>query len=224
MRPLVGKDIVFDQSIVRPFGQSLVWDVIPGEYFFTRETEPQVKVTVDDMPALCTGMACSYRYAEGSSLITSFSIGGSSSTELTIFGSNFATPQKIEMGLLECSNIVVAASADQITCDLADELPAGNWYPIVTEALGKVRIDETVAAESVPLGNIVVQPSYDLNPFGGELLKITGNNFPASLEARYNLRIMLGSSMICIPYAISKTQIQCETELVTFDRRRMLST
>ena len=76
----------------------------------------------------------------------------------------------------------------------------------------------------MPLGDIVVQPSYDLNPFGGELLKITGTNFPASLDARYNLRIKLGESMICLPYAISRTQIQCETELVTFDRRRMLST
>jgi hypothetical protein len=38
MDPLVGVDIVYDQDIVRPFAQSLVWDVIPGDYFFTRET------------------------------------------------------------------------------------------------------------------------------------------------------------------------------------------
>ena len=78
-------------------------------------------------------MACNYLYSEGTSLITGFTLSG---TALSITGSNFATPEKIEMGLLECSNIVVAATADQITCDLADELPAGNWYPIVTEALG----------------------------------------------------------------------------------------
>jgi hypothetical protein len=117
----------------------LVWDVIPGDYFFTRETQPQVMVTVDDMPALCSGMACNYRYAEGSSVITGFEI--SSDTQLTITGANFVTPEKIEMGFLECSNIVVSASADQITCDLADKLPAGNWFPIVTEDLGKVKID-----------------------------------------------------------------------------------
>lgn len=74
MDPLVGVDIVFDQSIVRPFAQSLVWDVIPGDYFFTREIQPQVKVTVDNMPALCSGMACNYLYAEGSSIVTGFSI------------------------------------------------------------------------------------------------------------------------------------------------------
>lgn len=81
---------------MRPFGQSLIWPVIPGDYFYTLETQPQVKVSVDEMPALCTGMACNYIYAEGSSLITGFSI--SSGTQLTISGSNFDTPVKIEMG------------------------------------------------------------------------------------------------------------------------------
>ena len=36
--PLVGVDIVYDSSVVRPFGESLVWHVIPGDYFYTRET------------------------------------------------------------------------------------------------------------------------------------------------------------------------------------------
>ena len=54
-------------------------------------------------------------------------------------------------------------------------------------------------------------------------MTITGTNFPSSLDARYNLRIMLGATMICVPYDISRTQILCETEPLTFDRRRMLS-
>jgi hypothetical protein len=35
--PLVGKNIVKKQSVVRPC-ESLSWDVIPGELFYTRET------------------------------------------------------------------------------------------------------------------------------------------------------------------------------------------
>ena len=93
----------------------------------------------------------------------------------------------------------------------------------MTEDSGKVKIDPSVAAESIPLGNIDVQPNTDLNPFGGDYVTITGTNFPSSLDARYNLRIMLGATMICVPYDISRTQILCETEPLTFDRRRMLS-
>lgn len=94
--PLAGVDIVFDQSIVRPFGESLIWHVIPGDYFYTREILPQTKVTIDELPALCTGMACDYHYFEGESLITGFSI--ASGTQLTITGTGLGEPTKVEMG------------------------------------------------------------------------------------------------------------------------------
>ena len=71
---IVGNEVASAGSIVRPYGRTLRWPVIPGEYFYTVESEPQVKVDVEGMPALCTGMACNYLYAEGSSLITGFSI------------------------------------------------------------------------------------------------------------------------------------------------------
>jgi hypothetical protein len=67
---------------VRPYGESLSWDVIPGELFYTRETLSQVIVSVDGLPALCTGLACDYTYLTGDALITGFSI--SSDTQLTI--------------------------------------------------------------------------------------------------------------------------------------------
>ena len=54
--------IVKNQSIVREFGTSLVWHVVPAEYLFTHETSPQIKVSIDGMPALCTGGACHYNY------------------------------------------------------------------------------------------------------------------------------------------------------------------
>lgn len=144
--PLVGVNIVYDASIVREFGQSLVWHVIPGDYFYTREVLPQVKVSVDGMPALCTGMQCDYSYSEGTSLITSYTV-NHSNNQLTISGSDFGTPTKVEMGYLDCSNIV--ATVDQITCDLADDLPAGSWFPIVTEEMGRVKTDPLVTAEVV---------------------------------------------------------------------------
>ena len=78
------------------------------------------------MPALCTGMACNYKYTEGKSVITSYNL-DPSTNQLTISGKDFEEPTKIEMGYLDCHNIVY--SADQITCDLTDNLPAGTWFP-----------------------------------------------------------------------------------------------
>jgi len=80
---------------VRPFGTSLVWQVIPGDYFYTRESKPQVIVQVDDMLAMCTGLACDYDYFEEESVIEGFVKSG---LQLTITGQNLGEPNTIEMG------------------------------------------------------------------------------------------------------------------------------
>jgi hypothetical protein len=182
--PLVGQDVKFATKEVRPFGKALIWDVIPGEYFFTRETEPQVIVQVDDMPALCTGLNCGFTYFVGESAIDGFSIAGN---RLTISGRNFDTPLKVEMGHIACSNI--EHNASRITCDLAGKIPAGSWWPRVIEANGKVQVDSSVSAKVVPMVISNVTPKIDLNPAGGDLMVITGNNFPPTLDSRYNFSI-----------------------------------
>ena len=182
-----------------------------------------MKVTVDTMPALCSGMACNYQYAAGTSVVTGFAY-NASTLALTIQGSFYGTLDTVEMGRLGCSNVVVSAAADSITCDLADELPAGSWYPIVTEDLGQVKIDPSVVAETVALSVTSIQPNIDLNPYGGDILTITGTNFPASADARYNLSIVLGGQARCVPSSITRTQIICETEPLNTSRRRMLNT
>ena len=103
--PIVGKDVQFSASIVRHYGLALVWPVIPGEYFYTVETEPQVKVDVEGMPALCTGMACNFAYSESASVIQAFSRSG---TALTILGADLETPESVVMGHIECTGIAVA--------------------------------------------------------------------------------------------------------------------
>ena len=103
--PLVGKTVASGGSIVRHYGRALVWPVIPGEYFFTVETEPQVKVDVEGMPALCTGMACNFAYSESTSVIQAFSRSG---TALTILGADLETPESVVMGHIECTGVAVA--------------------------------------------------------------------------------------------------------------------
>ena len=103
--PLVGKDVQSTGTIVRHYGRALVWPVIPGEYFYTVETEPQVKVEVEGMPALCTGMACNFAYSESTSVIQAFTREG---TALTIRGTDLVTPESVVMGQIECTGITVA--------------------------------------------------------------------------------------------------------------------
>lgn len=92
--PLIGVDVFTTQSIVVPFGESLVWEVIPFDYFYTRETQPQVIVSVDGMPALCTGFQCGYQYIDGTALITGFEL--TTATELRIDGANLNAPTRVE--------------------------------------------------------------------------------------------------------------------------------
>ena len=60
------------------------------------------------MNAICSGMGCHYEYTEGDATITGFTI-DHSTNKLTISGSGFTTPTKIEMGYLACENIVTSA-------------------------------------------------------------------------------------------------------------------
>jgi len=62
--PLVGVEITFDQEVFRPYGESLIYPVIPAEYFYTYEEKPQVIVTIDEFPALCRHLDCDYEYTE----------------------------------------------------------------------------------------------------------------------------------------------------------------
>jgi hypothetical protein len=103
------------------------------------------------------------------------------------------------MANLDCSNILVSVTADQITCELSDQLPAGSWYPIVTEDLGRVKIDDQVTAYQVALSITSVSPKT-LNPAGGDIVTIEGTNFPLTLDPRYELVIKLGSQTRCVAF------------------------
>ena len=118
------------------------------------------------------------------------------------------------MANLDCRNIVVALTGDAITCELSDPLPAGSWYPIITEDLGKVKIDESVSAYEVTISITNVFPKT-LNPAGGDIVTIDGTNFPLTLDPRYELVIELGTHTKCVAFQISAEQIMCETEPFT---------
>ena len=82
--------------------------------------------------------------------------------------------------------------------------------------------DAAVTAHEVTLEITSVSPSTGLNPAGGDIVTITGTNFPESNDSRYNLSILISGQARCVPQSITTTEIICETEPIVTSRRRML--
>lgn len=141
---------------------------------------------------------------------------------MTISGSNLENPQSVEIANVACENILVSEALDSITCDLAGLLPAGSWLPSVVLEEGKVKVDEAVSALTIDLVVTSISPKLNLNPAGGDIITIVGSGFPESLDGRFELSILLGPSTRCVIFEISFTQMKCETEPFTTNRRRML--
>ena len=62
-----------------------------------------------------------------------------------------------------------------------------------------MKLDASIAAHEVPLEITSVSPSTELNPAGGEILTITGTNFPELNDDRYNLSILIAEHTRCVP-------------------------
>ena len=90
--PIDGNEVTFAQSTITNFGNTLFYEPIPFEWLYTAETSPQVMVTVDGLPAICSEYKCGYTYTPASALITGFSLSG---LTLTITGTNLPTASEI---------------------------------------------------------------------------------------------------------------------------------
>lgn len=60
--PLTGNNVRFVSSVIRPFGQSLMFEPVGLEFLYTDAQAPQVLVDVDGLPALCVNLNCDYTY------------------------------------------------------------------------------------------------------------------------------------------------------------------
>ena len=60
--PLTGANVVLKSEIIRPYGQSLMFEPIGLEFLYSDAQAPQVLVDVDGLPALCVNLNCDYTY------------------------------------------------------------------------------------------------------------------------------------------------------------------
>lgn len=74
--PLVGINIQYNNTTPIPYSKNLLYEPVPFEFLYFAETKPSIKVTVDDLPAVCgtNDLDCTYTYYEPESLITSFDL------------------------------------------------------------------------------------------------------------------------------------------------------
>ena len=165
-------------------------------------------------------MNCDFTYAHQNSSICSYSV---DNLDVTITGANLRndTVYKVSLGKVACQ--ISDSSETEIKCTLEKTIPAGKWLPKVTDEYGLVKLDETVTALEVSLVVTSISPKTGLNPAGGDLVTITGENFPVSDEDAYGLTISLENSVKCVVKTISSTEITCETEPIITSRRRLVS-
>ena len=83
--PLVGKNVELEQVQLLPRGPNIMYPAVPFEMLRTAHEKPQIRVKVDGMAAICTGLMCDYEYEAPQGLITGFSVNG---LDISIQGSN----------------------------------------------------------------------------------------------------------------------------------------
>lgn len=70
--------------------------------------------------------------------------------------------------------------------------------------MGLIPLDPLLTAHNVPLEITGISPATDFNKAGGEIITITGNNFPVSLSYGDAVNIRLSSAIgagyiVCVP-------------------------
>jgi len=176
--PLSGNDPTTSATVHTSYGGALFYDTIPYEFLFTAETEPQIMVSVNGLPAVCASLSCGYSYTVLNSIVTSFTRTG---TALTINGNYLPTTDfTVIFGQTACTG--GAATANQITCTLENDPVSGDWVPEVRTANGLVRLHSSVNAQNVAITATSITPNTNVNPMGGSTLTIAGSNFPVSLD------------------------------------------
>ncbi|CDW80878.1 ipt tig domain containing protein [Stylonychia lemnae] len=210
---IIGANVSFSYQTTKQYGESLFYEPVPFEFIYTQEDKPQVLVTVDGLPAVCSSLDCDYSYISSDSQISQFYLQG---LRLTIEGTNLPDTSKIQS--VQFSNVncaIQSASGTQVVCNLPSKV-AGSWEPFLTDDKGLIRVYEATGnvflddnSIFVPLIVSGISPSSGINPNGGSKLKIIGENFPTSINDGSSISISFADSQQCEIFSSTATLIKC---------------
>ena len=107
----------------------------------TFESEPQLIVTVDNLPAVCHNLTCDFTYVLPVGEVTAFTFDQSTS-KLVLTGTDMpsliADIDKVEFALSPCLIDESTLSTTNLECTLVKEPTCGDHLPILTSNLGVI--------------------------------------------------------------------------------------
>lgn len=210
--PLVDRAGFLNSTTVVAASGNLFYEPIPFELLFYAETKPSIKVSVDGLPAVCAGnLDCTFTYQQANSLITSFSLSG---TTLTVNGNNFNTTELERVLFSNNEGTILSSSESQIVYEL-NHITAGEWYPDIISKNGIIPVDLGVSLYQKALTVTGVSPSTGINIEGDNILTISGSNFPTAVDGVSTVSVTFSDNSVCTIISTSETEITCKTSKFT---------
>lgn len=190
-------------TVLRPFAESVFYDVIPMEMLRTDAQTPQLELTIDGMAALCNDLSCDFMYTTTDAVMTGFSI--DDSDLLTISGANLPneSTDRIFLGPVGCT--LTSHSDTEIKCQLDDTRVSGDWKPRIRTEYGLIP-SSISSSLVVPVVANSVSPATDVNFLGGDEMTISGDSFGYNTAV---VSITYNDGTVCEVTSVSMTSITC---------------
>ena len=134
-----GTGVVMEDFDLKQRGPGLAYTIVPFEMIRTAHSSPQVLVSIDDLPAICTGN-CDYTYENPTGVINSMSVSG---LQVTLTGTDLPI-EIVSVKLAHTICEIDSNSATTIICSLVTPWVFGKYLPAVRDANGLVPIADTV--------------------------------------------------------------------------------
>jgi hypothetical protein len=145
-------NITFYSNTTVPYGINLFFEAIPFEMLRTYETEPQLIVSVGNLPAVCHNLTCDFTFILPVGEVTAFTF-DEATKKLVLTGTDIpsviANISKVEFALLECIVDESTLTATKLECILEKEPTCGDHLPILTSLLGKIPNAASLAAKTI---------------------------------------------------------------------------
>lgn len=216
--PTIGNNVQFVSEILRPYGQSLMFEPVGLEFLYSDAQLPQVLVNVDGLPALCMNLNCDYNYIASTGVVTAQSY-DSGTKVITVYGTSLPTSGvTIHFGGVTCADGTATLTNTQYTCTLTNQPRAGAHKAEVRDVNGLLAHD--AACTDVVISLVVTSSTpAAANALGGDTLTINGSGFPIN-KSEVTVHLEAGGVQTpCRVLTSSETVITCFIEKMSNEDR-----
>jgi hypothetical protein len=207
--PLTGNtDMAPNTTVLRTYGESLFFPVIPFDQLHSDAQTPQILVTIDGMPALCVDLNCDFQYTVSSSSIATQAFDTTDNKTLTLTGTLLpnATTDRIYFGPIICSYDLSTHVNETIVCELEDTVVSGDWKAYILTEYGLIP-NAIASSIEIPVVATAISPNVDVNYLGGDIMNITGDSFGYDISA---ISVTYQDGTTCDVTYANMTYILCE--------------